>query len=388
MRTMYSSFTREEHETRLARAREALRESGFDICVSVAPENHYYLAGYDSWVGVNSPQALIFTAREDDPPTLIVRNVDTNLALETSWVEDLRSYQLFAEGFGDMVARVCREKNSLSGSVAMELKSYVLNAALFQELSASLAPMQIGDATQTLGDLRVIKSDTEMRYVREAARYTNIGLNAARNTLVAGITELELAAAIEDAMRSAGSDYWSIPTELSSGHRTPGGHATPREKIIESGDLVHFEFAGVAERYHTTACHTMSCGEPSARAAEIYEVTRASLAAGEAACVAGAAVADIEEASLQPVREAGLERFANMRFGYGIGLAYPPVWLETLQISRGFDTHLEPGMVFVLHAYLQLDEEGIGVIQGGTWALTDNGLEQLVGGGNVPLEIR
>ena len=76
----------------------------------------------------------------------------------------------------------CREKNSPSGSVAMELKSYVLNAALFQELSASLAPMQIGDATQTLGDLRVIKSDTEMRYVREAARYTNIGLNAARNS--------------------------------------------------------------------------------------------------------------------------------------------------------------------------------------------------------------
>ena len=150
---------------------------------------------------------------------------------------------------------------------------------------------------------------------------------------------------------------------------------------------MHFEFAGVSQRYHTTACHTMSCGQPSARAAEIYEVTRASLAAGESACVAGAAVADIEEASLQPVREAGLERYANMRFGYGIGLAYPPVWLETLQISRGFDTRLEPGMVFVLHAYLQLDEEGIGVIQGGTWALTDAGLEQLVGGGSVALEI-
>ena len=151
--------------------------------------------------------------------------------------------------------------------------------------------------------------------------------------------------------------------------------------------MVHFEFAGVSQRYHTTACHTMSCGQPSARAAEIYEVTRASLAAGESACVAGAAVADIEEASLQPVREAGLERYANRRFGYGIGLAYPPVWLETLQISRGFDTRLEPGMVFVLHAYLQLDEEGIGVIQGGTWALTDAGLEQLVGGGSVALEI-
>jgi hypothetical protein len=44
-------------------------------------------------------------------------------------------------------------------------------------------------------------------------------------------------------------------------------------------------------------------------------------------------------------------------------------------------------MVFVLHAYLQLLEEGLGVIQGGTYALTDAGLEMLVGGGAVELEV-
>jgi Xaa-Pro dipeptidase len=76
-----------------------------------------------------------------------------------------------------------------------------------------------------------------------------------------------------------------------------------------------------------------------------------------------------------------------MRFGYGIGIAYPPIWLEPLQISRGIDQRLEPGMVFVLHAYLQLLEEGLGIIQGGTYALTENGLEMLVGGGDVALEI-
>ena len=76
-----------------------------------------------------------------------------------------------------------------------------------------------------------------------------------------------------------------------------------------------------------------------------------------------------------------------MRFGYGIGVAYPPIWLETLQISRGFDRVLEPGMVFVLHACVELVDEGIGVIQGGTYALTRSGLEMLVGGGDVELEI-
>ncbi len=90
MSAEYAVFTETEHKSRLARAREKLAESGFEVCVSVAPETHYYLAGYDSWVGVNSPQALVFSVVGDDEPTLIVRNVDTRLATETTWLTVLR----------------------------------------------------------------------------------------------------------------------------------------------------------------------------------------------------------------------------------------------------------------------------------------------------------
>jgi Xaa-Pro aminopeptidase len=157
--------------------------------------------------------------------------------------------------------------------------------------------------------------------------------------------------------------------------------------VIESGDLVHLEFAGVHRRYHAAAIHTFAAGEPGKRAREIYDLGRASLAAGIAACRPGAPVAAVEEASLVPLRAVGLEGAALMRFGYGIGISYPPIWLEPLQISRGVDMRLETGMVFVLHAYLQLLEERLGVIQGGTYALTPGGLEMLVGGGDVPLEV-
>ena len=387
MSAEYAVFTQTEHKNRLARARDMLAACGFEVCVSVAPETHYYLAGYDAWVGVNSPQALVFSISEETEPTLIVRNVDTRLATETTWLSDIRKYQLFADDFSKLVAGIVREKGWTGGRIAMELQSYALNAALYSELASALKPAEIFDATRLLGDLRIIKSETEMRYVREAAGYANLGLDAAREALRVGVTEIEVAAAVEGAMRAAGSDYWAIPTEISSGTRTPGGHATPRHRVIESGDIVHFEFAGVSHRYHATAVHTMACGAPNSRAAELYEIARVSLAAGVSQCHAGAWVADIEEASLEPIRIAGLEAYANMRFGYGIGLAYPPVWLETLQISRGFEDRLAPGMVFVLHAYLQLDHENIGIIQGGTWALTTDGLEQLVGGGDLPLEI-
>jgi Xaa-Pro aminopeptidase len=386
MSATYAAFTENEHRHRLALAREMLGRNGIDCCVSVAPEHLYYFAGYDSWVSVNSPQALIFMV-DGGEPTLIVRDVDLALPRETSWVTDVRTYHLFSEDVPALVASIAREKGFRGGRIAIETQSYALPYSQGQALARALAPAELVDGTEMLGAMRLVKSPQEMTYLRSAARFAELGLDAARKTLRPGITELDLAAAVEAAMRKAGSDYWSIPTELASGPRTAGGHATPRDRVIESGDLVHLEFAGVARRYHATAVHTLAVGQPSRRAREIYDLARASLAAGIAAARPGVRVGEVEEASLAPLRRAGLERAALMRFGYGIGVAYPPIWLEPLQISRGFHQVLEPGMVFVLHAYIQLLEEGLGIIQGGTYALTETGVEMLVGCGDVELEV-
>lgn len=386
MTPTYAAFPEAEHRERLARARAILRRNDIDCCVSMAPEHLYYLGGYDSWVSVNSPQALIF-GTDGGEPAIVVRNVDLSLARETSWVRDLRPYHLLRDDVPALIASVAREKGLTGGNVAIETQSYALPHALGQAIAQALAPATVVDATDLLGATRLVKSARELEYLRQAARYAQAGLDAARRAAKPGITEIALAAAVEGGMRHAGSDYWSIPTELASGPRTAGGHATARERVIEPGELVHLEFAGVHRRYHATALHTLAVGTPNRRAREIYDLGRASLAAGIAAIRPGVPVGDVEEASLVPLRAAGMEGAALMRFGYGIGSAYPPIWLEPLQISRGVDQRLEPGMVFVLHAYLQLLDEGLGVIQGGTYALTENGLEMLVGSGDVPLEV-
>jgi Xaa-Pro dipeptidase len=384
--TRFPAFSDAEHSERLARARQRLAAAGFDGCVSVAPEHHYYLAGYDAWVSVNSPQALVFRT-DGGEPTLVLRDVDRHLALETSWVRDLRTYRLLAEDPAALVGEVARGHGLGDGRLAVETASYALPLGLGRELIRALAPARVEDATEFLGDLRLIKSASELAYLRQAAGHAAAGLEAARRALRPGITELALAAAVEAAMRTAGSDYWAIPTELASGPRTPGGHATPRDRVIEPGDLVHLEFAGVARRYHAVAIQTLAAGEPSRRAREVYRLTRESLRAGLRAVRPGVPASAVEEASLEPLREAGLEATAMMRFGYGVGIAYPPIWLETLQISRGVDRRLEPGMVFVLHACVELIEEGLGVIIGGTYALGPSGLELLSGAGDVDLYV-
>lgn len=380
----YAAFEISEHHERLKRAREVLIEEELAAFICVAPEHLYYLGGYDSWVGVNSPQAMVFTAGPDEP-TLVLRDVDIALARETTWLEDVRTYRLVQDDFASMVAEICRTKGISGGKVGVELQSYAVTHALGSALQDALSPLEVIDATDLLGGLRLIKSPAELAYLERAAHFTSQGLRAVHENLQDGISEIGLAATIESAMRRAGSDYWAIPTELSSGARSAGGHATPRDKVIVSGDLVHVEFAGVHQRYHTTALQTLAVGYPGGKALELYDIALKSLRAGIAACKPGAAVASVEEASLEPLKAHGLEGAAMMRFGYGIGVAYPPIWLESLQIAHGFDQTLQPDMVFVLHSCLELPDEGLGVIQGGTYRLSSSGLHKLVGAGDVDL---
>jgi Xaa-Pro dipeptidase len=384
MHAKSAAFPIDEHKERFARARAALKAAKLDACLMVAPENVYYVGGYETWVGVNSPQFLIFTAK-DDAPTLILRNVDLALARETTWVGDIRTYHLHTDSVPDLVTKVLKEKGLTSGRLGIEFQSYALPHGMALTLKDALPGFELADATDLFGDLRLVKSAAELDMLRAASKFAQIGLVAAKRTLKAGITEIELAAEVEGAMRRAGSDYWAIPTELASGWRSAGGHAAPRPKKIEPGDLVHLEFAGVCNRYHATAFQTFGVGAPPKRAVEIHDLALQSLKAGLAATKPGARVDHIEEASLEPLRKAGLEHAAMMRFGYGLGIAYPPIWLETLQISRGFDRVLEPGMVFVLHSCLELPDEEIGVIMGGTYLLKQDGLEMLAGAGDIDL---
>ncbi|MGE0240733.1 MAG: M24 family metallopeptidase [Parvibaculaceae bacterium] len=384
MQPRSAAFSVDEHKRRFDRLRGALRAARLDACLMVAPENIYHAGGYETWVGVNSPQFMIFT-KDEDAPTLILRNVDLALARETTWIGDLRTYHLHTDSVPELVGKVLKEKGLGQGTLGIEFQSYALPHAMALALKDALPGFAFTDCTDLFGDLRLIKSPAEIDMLRQAGAFARTGLAAARRALKPGMTEIALAAEIEGAMRRAGSDYWAIPTELASGWRSAGGHAAPRLKVIEPGDLVHVEFAGVSNRYHATALQTLAVGEPSPRARELYDVALLSLKAGLRATKPGARVDAIEEASLEPLRKAGLEHAAMMRFGYGLGIAYPPIWLETLQISRGFDRVLQPGMVFVLHSCLELPDEEIGIVQGGTYLLTDTGLEMLAGAGDIDL---
>ena len=93
----------------------------------------------------------------------------------------------------------------------------------------------------------------------------------------------------------------------------------------------------------------------------------------------------MEAPALAVLRDAGMGDGFKMRFGYGVGVGYPPTWLDPLEITRSSTQQIHPGSTFVLHACLLDEAASLGVLVGGTYSVTDEGLEQLAGAGAVEL---
>ncbi len=382
----YRAFSLDEYRDRVRRAMDVLAAQRLDCLALVGLESLHYFSGYDSYIGVVSPQMLIVSKTAE--PILVLRDADEAAARESGWVADIRTYHVGRDDPFLVIAKVLRSVVGTSARVGVDAESRALHFAYGRALEAALPDCDFIDISLAVGELRSIKSVAELAYIRRAAELANAGLATTRRVMRAGVTERFVAAEVEYTLRSAGSDYWAIPMNMASGSRSPSGHGTPRNKVIEPGDVVHIEFAGVEERYHAVAMQTFVVGgSPTQRVRDIYAVALEALRAGQAVIRPGALGADVEEAALGPIDRFGLGDGLMMRFGYGVGVAYPPNWLETLEMVRTTHQELHPGMVFVLHVALQPPGEPIGVVVGGTYCLTADGVELMAGAGDVELEV-
>ncbi len=369
-------FSRAEYHGRHARAQTALSDAGLDGAVCVAPETLYYLGGYEGYT-FWTDQALVLSAGGADA-ILILRDTDLPLAAETAVIRDVRTYRFGRDDPAELVREALADVGLAGGALGMEKQSCALPAAYAERLVAQLGEsFEIADCSRLLSRLRVRKSAAELAYVRTAATYARAGSAAVMDAIHAGVSELEIAAAIERGLRDAGSNYSAMPTMVASGPRTAAVHSTPTMRVVTRGDQVVVWYAGVAGRYHVTAYRTVQVGDPSKRFREMYHAAESSLGVLVDNVAIGQPVARAAQAAAAELRATGYSDYQIARWGYGVGIAFPPVWLEAFDVVEESDDVFETGTLMCLHVCFSAPAEGVGLYVGGDYLLTETGLEPL-----------
>ena len=380
----YRAFTPEEHRTRLERAQRLMQKNDLAASVCTSPELIYYFCGYEAHThhAIGS-QALILPADGHDP-TLILRDGDAPQADESLVLGSMQLFRLGAIDLAALIASCIADMGLERETIGLDMSGPVMNAALTDQVRAVLSQCTFRDCWRLLGKLRTVLSEQEIRYLEEAAGYADIGIDTFYDKARVGMSEIELAAEIEYAMRSAGSDYFAVPTWMASGERAHCQHAMASPRKVAPGDLVHAEFSGVARRYQCVTMGSLTLGEPNARTRQMAQGGADAFFAGLAAARVGGRIGDMELAYREALAAQGLSDCCPMRFGVGISAAYPPVWENQITIQFECDDLLELGMAFYIHSSMQSMEDKNGMLLGGSFLMTSTGPKRL---DKAPIEL-
>jgi Xaa-Pro dipeptidase len=212
-------------------------------------------------------------------------------------------------------------------------------------LLAAAGPLEARDATGNFDALRRVKSPEEQAFIREAARRTNLAIEATHRGLAVGKTEGEISALLESEFQALGVRGGGL---VQFGPSAAFPHGGPGERRLAKSDVVLIDAGCKVRGYTSDVTRTVSFGAPSDEVRKVYAAVDRAQRAGIEALRAGATGEEVDRAARQVVEEAGYGSAFTHRLGHGLGMdGHEPPYLvrgNAVPLSAGNAVTVEPGI--------------------------------------------
>lgn len=258
-----------------------------------------------------------------------------------------------------------------------------------RQLEEALPAVEFVDAGQPSMWMRTIKSDEEIRLIKEGARTCDVGGWACVGAVEAGVPEHEVAIAATNAMirEIAGNhpfvelmDTW---TWFQSGINTDGAHNPVTNRKIESGDILSLNAFPMIFGYYTALERTLFCDHVSEAHLDLWEKNVAVHEKGIGLIKPGARCCDIAAELNEMYREWDLLKYRSFGYGHSFGVLCHYYGREAgVELREDVETELKPGMVVSMEPMIMIPEGEPGA--GGyrehdILVVTENGAENITG---------
>lgn len=221
-----------------------------------------------------------------------------------------------------------------------------------------------------------IHNQAEIVKMREACRISAGALRVAGEYIRPGVSTLEIDQAVEAYIRSEGAvpnfkGYGGFPASACISVNDTVIHGIPTAaQVLRPGDIVSVDTGAVKDGYNGDNAFTFACGDISAAAKKLLEVTEKSLYKGIEAAQPGNRVGDIGHAVQSYVEENGFS-VVRSYVGHGVGrkLHEDP---EVPNFGKaGHGPRLVPGMIIAIEP--MVNEFGFDVhVLGDEWTVKTN----------------
>jgi len=363
---MAAPFTQKEYDNRLARVRASMSEQNVDALVIGDPNNINWLSGYDAW-SFYTPQIMVVGL--DTGPTWIGREMDAGAA---SFSSCLKPEQVvpFPENYvqqksihpAQFMAQWMRDNGYDHKRIAYESDVYFLTPAAVEHLKAGVANSTWVDSELLVNWVRLIKSDTEIAMLEQAAVIAGLTMQTAYDGVRPGVRQCDLMADVLAAQIKGtpefGGDLTALYPLVLAGEAAATAHPMWTDAPFEKNQTVAFELGGCRKRYNAGLARTVHLGKPSDTLTTTAKAVGEGMEAVLASMRSGVPCCDVHAAWQAVLDEYGLEK--KSRIGYSIGVGYAPDWGEHTISFRPDDKTLLPANA-VVHIILGMWMEGWGM---------------------------
>jgi Xaa-Pro dipeptidase len=303
------------NKDRLQRAQDRMRQRDIDAYLILTHDDYLYFFGEDRY----QPRAVI--PAEGLPIVIAFRGEEDDIRGKFG-VDDIRVFGSVGQQIKDVVQvmhHLAGEKTALIVGVQMGFSTPAFLLTMFQKANPEA---EVVDIAPVMDELRMVKDSGEVALVRRAGEIASIGMLAAVKALKPGVTEIEVAAEAEYAMRKAGGYGTATPVFVNSGVRSGWLHGTATDKKIAQGELVVIDLVPRYKGYCANLCRTYVVGTPTRQQKELFDMYKEAQAEGIKALRPGAHMRDVDTSAKAVFGRAGYADQYVSGISHGIGLGF------------------------------------------------------------------
>lgn len=287
------------------RAISLLNERALDAVLLSDAYNMHYLSGaeYEGYFVLSKTEAWILT---DSRYTVVAER-------------DVRNAKVLTCGAGRDYPAMVAELAKTNGWKQVGFEDLHLTVDAHRRF-AEVVPVTWIPVGRDINRLRMIKDADELARLAEAEHIGDMAFDHVLGLLKPGMTEIEVALALETSMRKNGAENLSFDTIVASGVNGSMPHSVPSCKELATGEFITMDFGCKYKGYCSDMTRTVFMGKADAKQREIYNtVLNAQLAALDA-LHAGVIGRDIDRVARDIIEAAGYGEYFGHGLGHSVGL--------------------------------------------------------------------
>jgi Xaa-Pro aminopeptidase len=300
----------QEEIMRLAKLRQAITQSEerLDALLVYQPENRRYISGFtgsEAMLFITPERAVLATdsryweQAEHEAPEFSVYQVKTKYVTEMADI---------LKAAGDP-----RCIGFESTFITVDQLDQLMDAAPEVEWVATKGMVE---------DLRLIKDESEIELMQQAARIADQGFEFLRQTLRPGMTERQASWELEAFMRTHGADKIAFDLIVGSGPNGAMPHHHSDSRVIQAGEPIVLDLGAQVGGYHSDLTRTICLGQPQdGRFLEIYDIVRRAQETALHGIRAGMPGVEADKLARDVIEAAGYGDNFGHGLGHGVGLA-------------------------------------------------------------------